>query len=696
MVLPCGTGAAPLHEGLHPVPILRRFQAAPIHWLLVGVALLAAVPRLYLGATQFIEYDGYWHVFVAMQDDWHQLYKEYQSNFHPPLFYLLLKVALWFGRTPLVYRTISLLTGVAAVFVTGKIAERLSANRYTPVVAALAYGVALPSIIISCEVRSYMLSVFFILVSFYYFLDVLQEHGGAKTKSRALFALNAILAGYSHYGAFLYICACAVALACFDVSLFRRQFWKRLAQDAVTFGATAIALAYVYFTHAQSHAVVAGHLHTYYFQSSQEPLGEFFTRNSYQLLNLFSPFTVAPGTPFHFVFATLIFAGGCLVYLIRRLTRAENVGAAATVLTSAALLSIMAAGGVLGVYPYGGELRQQFFLFPFAILCGSILLDRITAAFNRRFASALLLFASAAVIVFWSVAFSEYPKSRTELGTAQMNRFRRDFPAPAAIYVDQFNLINFFIHYHDWRWHFVGHCRAAPIDIYQVSRANQSFLLLRDSSRWNLDWGDQALFHDLASCIREQDLPSLTIFYLRQNTRGDDIQEESGLGRRILAGAASQSLCVSKLQLDGARVYVRFVLGQCEPEIESLRKCAKCDDASWDIAYLGYWLRGEYEQASNATLTYTNDPAAVARFSFDGTELRYWYTKAFNRGLAEVFVDGVPKGIVDLYSSTVEWQSSSVFGGLPPGRHTVEIRATGRHRAASTDSYIDIDALEAR
>jgi hypothetical protein len=675
------------------VPILRQ----PLNqWLLV-ISLLAAIPRVYLGATQFIEYDGYWHVFIAMQDDWHQFYKEYQSNFHPPLFYLLLKVAIWFGRTPLVYRSISLLTGVAAVCVTGKIAERFSFNKYTPVVAALAYGVALPSIIISCEVRSYMLSVFFILVSFYYFFDVLEEPGGGPPKSRVLFAVSAILAGYSHYGGFLYIGACAVAAALFDVTLFRWKLWKRLAQDVVTFTAIAAALAYVYLTHGQSHAVVAEHLHNRYFQPGNESLWVFLTRNSHDLFNWFSPFPVTGGITFYVVFIALIVAAAWLVYLIRRLTRPENVRAVATVLTSTVLLLAIVAGGVLGKYPYGGELRQQFFLFPFAILCGCILLDRIAVALSPRLSTALLLSVSAITTVVWSFAFAQYPKVRAELGTAQMNRFRGDFPSPAAVYVDQFNLINFFTHYHEWRWHFVGHCQAAPaIDIYRVTRADQSFLLLRDFARWNLDWADRALFHDLAGCVREQGLPSLTVFYARQQPQADAIQQEPAVARRVLAGAASAFLYVRKLRVDGTRVYADLGTDRCEPDIEAMRKCAKCDDTNWSITYAGGWVRGEFEQASNATLTYTNDAAAVARFSFEGTELRYWYTKVFNRGIAAIFIDGVSKGVIDLYSPTIEWQSSSAFGGLPPGHHTVEIHATGRHDPASADTYIDIDALEGR
>jgi hypothetical protein len=672
-------------------------RSATTNWWLLAVALIAAVPRLYLGATQFIEYDGYWHVFIAMQDDSHQFYKEYQSNFHPPLFYLLLKVAMWFGRTPLVYRAISLLTGVAAVFVTGKIAERLSLRRYTPVFAALAYGVALPSIIISCEVRSYMLSVFFILLSFYYFLDVLSETAHRPIKSRALFALYAILAGYSHYGAFLYIGACVATATLFDVSLFRRNLWKRLLQDAVTFGAIAAALAYVYLTHGQSHAVVAEHLHNRYFQPGHESLWAFLIRNSHDLFDWFSPLPVKGEITFCVVFAALILAAAWLVYLIRQLTRADNVRAAATVLTSAVLLVATAAGGLLGKYPYGGELRQQFFLFPFAILCGCILLDRIAAALSPKPAAALLLSVSAVTVAAWSFAFAQYPKVPTELGTAQMNRFRRDFPSPAAVYVDQFNVINFFIHYHDWNWHFVGHCQAAPaIDTYRVTRANQSFLLLRDFSRWNLDFGEQALYHDLAKCIREQQLSSLTIFYTRQRPQADAIQQEPAVARRVLSGAAGESLCVSKLRVDGTRVYADLTTDRCEPDVDSLRKCGKCDDTNWSITYAGHWVRGEFEGSSNGTLTYSNDPAAVARFSFEGTELRYWYTKAFNRGLAAVFVDGISKGTVDLYSPTIEWQSSSLFAGLTPGRHTVEIRATGRHDPASADTYIDIDALESR
>jgi hypothetical protein len=37
-------------------------------FLLLGITLAALVPALVLGASEFISYDGYWHLFIAKQD----------------------------------------------------------------------------------------------------------------------------------------------------------------------------------------------------------------------------------------------------------------------------------------------------------------------------------------------------------------------------------------------------------------------------------------------------------------------------------------------------------------------------------------------------------------------------------------------------------------------------------------------------
>ena len=516
--------------------------------LLVCIALVAAVPRLILGATQYIEYDGYWHIFVAIQDNWQQFLREYQSNFHPPLFYLLLKAAIWFGNTHLIYRAVSIVTGVAAVYVVGKIAQKVSLGPYIPAAAALVYGLALPGIIVSCEVRSYMLSEFFVLLSLYYFLDVLSPE--ATIKSRVLFALSAVVAGYSHYYAFFYVLACMAVAALFDVFTMKRRILRRLALDAAMFAAAGCALAYIYLRHGRQHAGIANHLRTFYFQpGGEESVTHFLLRNLRHLFGLFSPFPVDSTPLFFAVVAVSVLGTGWLVYVIRQQGLPENAGAGAVLLTTVLIFAGIMAGGLAGVYPFGGDLRQQFILFPMAVLCGCILLDRVSSGIhNRRTALAVIAVIVALAVGGWVRAFWLFPRNRTELATSAMRRFHKNFPAPQAVFVDQFNLINFFIHHHDWKWRLVKHDLAGtPVDVYKVSRGRDSLLLLRNPHLWNLNFEDPALYRELDKCMRAQFLPSLTIFYTPQVAAGP-FQQNWRMARRIVERAAGQAFALRNWQ----------------------------------------------------------------------------------------------------------------------------------------------------
>jgi hypothetical protein len=194
---------------------------------LLCIALLGAIPRLYLGATQFIEYDGYWHVFIAAQDDWQQFRWEYNANFHPPLFYLLLKVVMRFGRTRLVYRAISLAAGIAAIFVIGQIAKKISRVSYMPAFAALAYGIALPSIIISCEGAVHAQRVLGTVSA------SLEAVNGCQSLARSRVVRPTRFWPVIHYGAFFYIFSWVWLWCCFI--FVEALCWNRLAPDLAAF-----------------------------------------------------------------------------------------------------------------------------------------------------------------------------------------------------------------------------------------------------------------------------------------------------------------------------------------------------------------------------------------------------------------------------------------------------------------------------
>lgn len=117
------------------------------------------------------------------------------------------------------------------------------------------------------------------------------------------------------------------------------------------------------------------------------------------------------------------------------------------------------------------------------------------------------------------------------------------------------------------------------------------------------------------------------------------------------------------------------------------------DDLDPRIEFLGRWESGKFSEAANGSITYSNGPGDWCRVSFQGTGITWAYTKAVNRGLAEVRVDGIAMGVVDLYSRETSWQARSRFAGLRAGPHVLEVRVLGTKNAAATDSFIDLDEL---
>jgi hypothetical protein len=662
--------------------------------VLLLVSLAAAAPRIYLGATQFIEYDGYWHVFIAMQDDWDIFWREYQDNFHPPLFYLLLKLSLLLGRSVLVYRAISILTGIAAVFLIGKIAQKVSLWRPTVAIAALAYGFAVPSIVMSIEVRAYMLCVFFVLVSLYYFLDIFEDHGQAR--ARIGFAVFAVLAICSHYSAFFYVFACVLAAAVVDFASYRRNLPRRVLLDLATFAPVIGVARELYNSHAGQYAAVADHIKEFYFQpGGEESVIAFLLRNAHQLFNSFSPLGLESREAFLAVLAGLSFAAAWALYLMRR-PLPENKRAAAVALLGALMLGAIIASAILGKYPFGGNLRHQFILFPFAVLCGCIVLDRFASAIPGRRARAVL--AAAAILLTAGVLaarFYELPKSRTDIGAEHMSRFRDAFPSPASVYVDGFSLIMFFIHHHDWTWDLRAQNPSSPwIDIYRVSKGDREFLLVRDRARWNTDFAEASFYADLAGGFRLAPLRSIATFCIRQTPQPGGIETETKLARQVLELASAAGLCVKKISpVVGVSTYIEFAGDPCPQEMEALKSCQECDDKDWRIAYSGGWNRGVFQGPAHGTLTYTDQPGSVAQCNFTGTAVKWVYTKAYDRGMASVLIDGVHRGVVDLYSPDVEWQASTTFEGLPEGTHTFEIRTLDRRNPSSAGFVIDLDGL---
>ena len=126
---------------------------------------------------------------------------------------------------------------------------------------------------------------------------------------------------------------------------------------------------------------------------------------------------------------------------------------------------------------------------------------------------------------------------------------------------------------------------------------------------------------------------------------------------------------------------------------DNLDSSSTYDNMDSSIRYTGAWIFDKFKEATNGTIAYSNNPGDSFRFQFQGSEIRWVYTRAFNRGMAVVSIDGEEKETVDLYSPGIHWQSWTTLSGLDDGRHVLEVRILEDKHPYATDRYVDVDQI---
>jgi len=121
---------------------------------------------------------------------------------------------------------------------------------------------------------------------------------------------------------------------------------------------------------------------------------------------------------------------------------------------------------------------------------------------------------------------------------------------------------------------------------------------------------------------------------------------------------------------------------------------ANVDDTDSAFAYSGAW--SSYNNASDYEGSHhtANSAGASVTISFTGTEGVLLGEKGDNTGIAHVYLDGVDKGTVDLYSPAYTFQSPIYDTGvISSGSHTLRLDWTGTKNASSSNYYVDVDAV---
>jgi hypothetical protein len=105
------------------------------------------------------------------------------------------------------------------------------------------------------------------------------------------------------------------------------------------------------------------------------------------------------------------------------------------------------------------------------------------------------------------------------------------------------------------------------------------------------------------------------------------------------------------------------------------------------------WIGVSEPNASGGTYRYSIKKGAVASLTFTGTSIDWVTALGPAYGQAQVFIDGMSCGTVDLYAPSQQWQVKKSYTVLGAGAHTIRIQVLGTKNVAATGKAVLVDAF---
>lgn len=118
------------------------------------------------------------------------------------------------------------------------------------------------------------------------------------------------------------------------------------------------------------------------------------------------------------------------------------------------------------------------------------------------------------------------------------------------------------------------------------------------------------------------------------------------------------------------------------------------------IAYAGAWTHatGQSWTANDykGTESFSNTVGDKVSYTFTGTAIQVVMPQSENHGYGDVYIDGVKVGQTDSYrapqNQTKQWVAFEK-SGLAAGQHTISVVVTGHKDAASSGTFVSVDAF---
>ena len=344
-------------------------------YLLLAVTMAALIPVLESGISESIGSDGYLHLRLSI-GNWASLTTSDPT--HPFLYYLVLRVPALFGHSKIVWRSASIIPGMASVYLLGLIAAKLCKNKAAALLAAAAYGFSETMREIFIDVRGYPLALFFVLASLYCVVNPLAGNA-RRNRSLIWFGIFTSLAIVTEYYAILFffacVSACALLLASHRFFRERAMEWARRNWRVLiaAFGLPLVVIAYYYQLHIKQGLSRPALQYTEFCWRPGTSRIDFVLRNLRADLNYMLPIEMSSAGIALGVLA--VFASLLLYRALFRKQSRESLAFSLPGLLFLLLLAELIVLSLLRLYPFGGYARLQSILFPFFTLTAFLLLD---------------------------------------------------------------------------------------------------------------------------------------------------------------------------------------------------------------------------------------------------------------------------------------------------------------------------------
>jgi transmembrane protein TMEM260 (protein O-mannosyltransferase) len=534
-------------------------------YFLCAIVIAAAVPRLRLGVAQPINVDGFWNIFTDTQDRWALLLSENQRDEHPMLYRLVLRTVAHFGNSRLVYRSASIIPGLATVYMIGLIGWKIRLRKSVALLAAVSYGFSTTIIENNCEVRAYPLAILFMVIAFYHLIGFLTPRRLLHRKrSLVWFAVMTSLAITTEFYSILFLISCGAFLFLMSIRYphFRREMllWARVRGHPLllAFGLPSAVAISLYFI--QERPRIFRHIYlTQFYWDKKEPVLHFVARNVASETNFMAPIELRPPA---LTMTLAVLAAVVIFYVSFAPQRPRDMAAKATLLMSVFLVGGLILFSIARRYPFGGEARHQSIIFPFMTLAAFVAFDRSmtlipSATWRTAMVGMLTLLTG---LIIWSRWRN--PIYFEEDYSPEVRAFKTNFPDTSAVYVDQFSLLTYFAHTYNSRWKFERHYYDGDaIDAYQVvDSSNEHIELLRNLNHFFFDLDKPGFYSTARRAMVDAGLNSLTLFFVNPDWHHMDTASLDETERIIRQRAGDAGLSVGAIVCGDAEAFVTFNL----------------------------------------------------------------------------------------------------------------------------------------